>query len=63
MLGEACNLTYTNDCIQKAFKDDDIASLELTFDPALDAITARETVDAGIFKQTFVWTERRIDDD
>ena len=58
-LGDDCNVTMADDCTRKAYADDDIAAFDLIWDPAADAIQARETVDTGFFTQTFVWNEHR----
>ena len=59
-LGDACNITLGSECTRQAYKIDDIAALELTWDVGRDEIAASETVSTGFFTQTFVWSEERL---
>ena len=59
-LGDACNVSMADACVQKAYADDDIEALDLLWEPGQDVIAARELLNTGFFTQTFTWEEARF---
>lgn len=58
-LGDACNISLSNECTRSSFQANDVKAFTLLWDPEQDAIDARETVATPFFTQTFVWREER----
>jgi hypothetical protein len=57
-LDDGCNLTFTNECLVAAYKNDDITEMEFRWD-GQEGIDVTEVIDTGFFKQVFTWTEWR----
>ena len=62
-LGDDCNVTYSNECTDAAYKVDNVRAHQITYDTAQDMLASTETVKAGpggAFTTTFAWEESRL---
>lgn len=60
---DACNMTWMDDCLFNAYREDMIKSMTYRWDPSNDALLVTETIDVhflGVsFTQVFRWVEHR----